>query len=109
MTTLAIQPSVLQAEVNSQIIEFRKAQINIFSADGKQRLEKVDSESLTTPLHIIETLPSGYYVVEIEGQNRAVRKRVVRTDRVYGLTSTCSNQFAVNPAGTSRGLGNGEC
>lgn len=83
--------------------------MNLFSADGKTRLQKVDRESLPMPLAIVEALPSGYYVVELDGQNRAVRKRAVRTDRVYGLTSTCSNQFAVNPAGTSRGLGNGEC
>lgn len=109
LTGLAVQPQLLLAQESSRITEFRKAQINLFSADGKTRLKKVSRESLPTPLNVVDVLPSGFYVFELEGETHAVRKRVVRTNRVYDLTSTCSNQLAVQPAGTTRGLGNGEC
>ena len=106
---LGLQAQVLQATPGSQIVEFRQAQVDVFSADGAQHLGSVDAAGIAIPIGIVDTLSSGFYVIKLGEELRAVRKRSVRTDRVYQMSSTCSNQFTATKTGTSRGLGNGEC
>ncbi len=111
---LGLQAQVLQASgseqaESQQIVGFIQAQVDVFSADGSARLARIDTGTLVTPVAILDTLSSGYYVIKIDGENRAVRKRAVRTDRVYRFVSGCSNQLSGSKTGTSRGLGNGEC
>lgn len=111
---LGLQAQILQASANSetesrQIIEFVQTQVDIFSVDGNERLGRIDTDALIMPMPIVNTLSGGYYVIEVDGETRAVRKRSVRTDRVYKLVSGCSNHLSGSKTGTSRGLGNGEC
>lgn len=107
--TLGLQIQMLQAEQNTQIIEFRQSQVDVFNEAGTERIARVDASQFTMPISIVKTLNSGYYVIAIDGEARAVRKRSVKTDRIYKMTSNCSNQLSGNKAGASRGLGNGEC
>lgn len=106
---LGLQAQLLQAAQSNQIVEFRQAEVDVFSADGTERLGSIEAAGVAMPVEIVDTLSSGYYVIRLGDQMRAVRKRSVRTDRVYQMSSTCSNQFTATKTGTSRGLGNGEC
>ncbi len=111
---LGLQTQVLQANESNptdsrQIVGFVQAQVDVFSADGSEHLARIDTAALVMPMPILNTLSGGYYVIEIAGETRSVRKRSVRTDRVYTLTSGCSNKLSGSKTGTSRGLGNGEC
>ena len=93
----------------AKITAFRTAQVDLFNESGTERVGQLDSEAVTLPLPIKAMLPNGNYVIELDGTAYSVRKRTARTDRVYELSSTCSNQLAASKTAASRGLGNGEC
>lgn len=106
---LGLHVQTLSANDNPQIIEFRKPQVDIFNSTGTEWLEKVDTATIGLPVPVLKTLKSGFFVIKLDGEERAVRRRAVRSDYVYTMTSKCSNQLSVNKAGVSRGLGDGEC
>ncbi len=106
---LAIQAQMVNADNTAQILEFRKPQVDIFNSTGTEHIKRVDSATIRLPVPVIEVLNSGFFVIEVEGEKRAVRKRAVRSDYVYDMKSKCSNQLQGNKTGTSRGLGDGEC
>lgn len=92
------------------IIEFRQKQVDLFDAQGQQPLERRETATLPLPMPIIGAPANGFYLVEIEAQDYAIRKRAVRTNRDYtAITGTCSNIVAVAPGAVTRGLGKGEC
>lgn len=106
---LGIQVHMVNADNTAQILEFRKPQVDIFNSTGTEHIKRVDSATIRLPVPVIEVLNSGFFVIEVEGEQRAVRKRAVRSDYVYDMKSKCSNQLKANKTGTSRGLGDGEC
>ncbi|SDS58735.1 hypothetical protein SAMN05216198_2287 [Halopseudomonas litoralis] len=91
------------------VTEFRQQQVQLFDAQGKQPVERRDAASIQLPLEIADSLAGGFYVVKIGDQAYTVKKRTVRTNRVYELSSVCNNTVAATKAAASRGLGNGEC
>lgn len=104
LTTLAAQASDI-----IKITEFRREKIDLFDPASLEKVKKVDAGTLELPLNILEVKPSGHYVVEIENALYSIKKRMVRTDRIYELNSTCTNVLTANPDAATRGLGNGEC
>lgn len=106
---MGMQAQVVNAETSAQILEFRKPQVDIFNGTGTEHIKRVDSATISVPVPVLEALSSGFFVIEVDGEKRAVRKRAVRSDYVYEMKSKCSNQLQGNKTGTSRGLGDGEC
>lgn len=104
---LIVQPAIAE---QASITEFRQKQVELFDAQGQQPLERRESAALTLPIPITGALVTGFYLVEIDQQDYAIRKRAVRTDRDYTtISSTCSNTLVVTKGAVSRGLGKGEC
>ena len=102
-----IQPVMAE---QASITEFRQKQVELFDAQGQQPLERREAAALALPMPITGALATGFYLVEIDQQDYAIRKRAVRTDRDYTeLSSTCSNTLVVAKGAVSRGLGKGEC
>lgn len=106
---LGMQAQMVSAENIAKIIEFRKPQVDIYSVDGTEHIKRMDSASIQLPVPVLDTLSSGFFVIELDGEKRSVRKRAVRSDYVYDMKSKCSNQLQGNKTGSSRGLGDGEC
>lgn len=107
LSVLIALPAIAE---QASITEFRQKQVELFDAQGQQPLERRDAAALTVPIPITGVLAAGFYLVEIDQQDYAIRKRAVRTNRDYTeLTSTCSNTLVVAKGAVSRGLGKGEC
>lgn len=106
---LGMQAQVVNAEKIAQILEFRKPQVDVFNSSGTEHIKRVDSSTIKLPVPIIEVLASGFFIIEVDDEKFAIRKRAVRSDYVYDMKSKCSNQLQGNKTGSSRGLGDGEC
>lgn len=106
---LGIQVNSVNAETNTQILEFRKPQVDLFNSTGTEHLARINSSTITLPTPVVEVLNTGFFVIKVNGEKRAVRKRAVRSNYTYNMKSKCSNQIQGNKTGSTRGLGDGEC
>lgn len=106
---MGMQIQIANAESSAQILEFRKPQVDIYNSTGTEHIKRIDSATISMPVPVLEALNSGFFVIKLDGEKRAVRKRAVRSNYVYEMKSKCSNELQGNKTGSSRGLGDGEC
>ncbi len=105
LLTVLIVPMASAEQI--AITEFRQQHVELFDAQGQQPVALMESASIQVPLPIRESLSSGFYVVDMDGQPYAIKKRTVRTNRIYELSSECNNKVAVKQVAATRGIGSG--